>query len=240
MESRSLEKAVEIYSKLIIGEEISRKNKTNCNLYEEYIQNAEVNENVSIILKKLNLHIYEYNETLYVSPGEGNKVFGYSNDELKKIMGLRYNKELYLCYFIIYNIILQFYNDSASFQYIEYIKIEDTIEKVSNALATTMKEIDVLIKDDVIENSFKTVAILWDELPMVTDEENSGIRASRSSKMGYVKNVFNFLQLQSLFVDVEERYYPTDRLKALIRNYFEEYRGQLYQLIGGNSQDATN
>ena len=39
---------------------------------------------------------------------------------------------------------------------------------------------------------------------------------------------------QGLFVENDDRYYPTDRFKALSENYFEDYRGRLYQLLGGN------
>ena len=102
MEDRNLDRALDITSKLIMGENISRE--SNIALYEEYNANAQVYTYVHAVLKKMNLDIYEYNYGLYVSPGENNRIFGYSNEELRRELGLKVNKELFLCYYIIYNI----------------------------------------------------------------------------------------------------------------------------------------
>lgn len=108
MDSRNLDKAIEIYARLIQGETIAKASRENSALYEDYYGNAEVYEIVGNLLKKLNLSIYEYNEALYITPGEGNRVFGYTNDDMKRILGLRLNKELFLCYFLMYVILLYF------------------------------------------------------------------------------------------------------------------------------------
>ena len=191
MDSRNLDKAIEIYARLIQGETIAKASRENSALYEDYYGNAEVYEIVGNLLKKLNLSIYEYNEALYITPGEGNRVFGYTNDDMKRILGLRLNKELFLCYFLMYVILLYFYKDSGSYQF-----------------------------RDAVYDGEKT-------------------KASKASKSGYVKLTFNFMVSQKLFVENEERYYPTDRFKALCENYFEEYRGRLYQLLGGE-EDAVH
>ena len=70
--------------------------------------------------------------------------------------------------------------------------------------------------------------------------EEATMRAARSSKAGYVKVVFNFLVSQDLFIENNERYYPKDRMRALLENYFEEYQGRLHELIKlGENEDAT-
>ena len=220
MESKNLDKAIEIYSKLISGEEICKKHPDNGPLYDEFYGNAEVYDIVMNMMKKMNLSLYEYNDSLYITAGEGNRVFGYTNDDMKKLLGLRLNKELYLCYFIMYMTLLYFYKDSSSYQFREYVKSENII-------------------DEVEQDSFKAIALLWDELPAVTgNQEGDSARASKASRAGYVKLVFNFMSAQRLFVENADRYYPTDRMKALSENYFEEYRGRLYQLLGGEEEDA--
>ena len=65
MDSRNLDKAIEIYARLIQGETIAKASRENSALYEDYYGNAEVYEIVGNLLKKLNLSIYEYNEALY-------------------------------------------------------------------------------------------------------------------------------------------------------------------------------
>lgn len=241
MEDRNLDKALEIASKLLTGEEISRTG-LNVALYEEYSQNYEVYDILARILKKMNLNIYEYNNSLFVSAGENNRVFGFSNEELKRIMGLRLNKELFMTYFIMFNIITEFYKDSGAGTFTEYIRIEDAIRAVTSSLTNVIDKTQGIVLDEIEENSFKTLALLWDELPAVSNEDKNGVRAARNSRSGYVKLTFNFLISQGLFTEMAERYYPTDRFKALAENYYEENRGRLYEIINGKEDlsDATD
>ena len=81
MESKNLDKAIEIYSKLISGEEICKKHPDNGPLYDEFYGNAEVYDIVMNMMKKMNLSLYEYDDSLYITAGEGNRVFGYTNDD---------------------------------------------------------------------------------------------------------------------------------------------------------------
>ena len=231
MEHRNLEKAIDIYARLMMGEEIKEGQGANGKLYEEYTKNAEIYEILDKMMKGLNLHLYEYNNGLYMTAGESNRIFGYSNEELKRLLGLRYNRELYLCYFIMYQMILTFYTDTGSYQFVESTTLEEVLEKTTKSLKNTMAKLDVLVQDEIEENSFKAIALIWDELPMNLTEETNGYRASRSCRTGYVKLVLNFFVSQDLFLEMQERYYPTARMKALVQNYFEEYRGRLYEIL---------
>ena len=231
MEQRNLEKAIDIYARLMLGEASRRDSGSHRQLYEEYAQNAEVYEILSMIVKRLNLNLYEYNNALFLTAGEGNRIFGFSNEELKRMMGLRYNKELYLCYFIMYQLLLTFYNDTGSYAFVECTTLPELLERTTKALKKIMVKLDVLIQDEVEENSFKAIALLWDELPLNSTEDAGNYRASRSCRTGMVKLVLNLMVSQDLFVEAQERYYPTDRMKALTENYFEEYRGRLYEIL---------
>lgn len=238
MDSRNMDKALELYAKLTMGEEVKRSHPENGSLYEAYYQNAEVYEILNQILKKLNLCIYEYKESLYLSAGEGNRVFGYTNEELKRLMGLRYNRELYLGYYIMYQLLLCFYQDSASYQTREYVRLEEIVKEVSSSLAAITADLSIYSMDEIEENSFKSIALLWEELPLVTGEDREQLRASRASRLGITKLVCNFLISQGLFLEVNERYYPTDRMRALTEQYFEEYRGRIYELLEGGEDHA--
>lgn len=230
MEERDLDKALDLVSKLLIGEEVGKSGRENLSLYEEYVSNADVYDCVYKILKRLNLSLYEYKEGLYVTAGEKNRVFGYTNEELKKAIGIKLNKELYLCYFIIYNMITRFYNDSAGYTYTEYIKVEDIIRAVDESLQGVLKKMEILALNEVEENSFRQLALLWEDLPTASMEDTV-FRAARNSKAGYVKLVLNFLCAQRLLIETEERYYPKERLRALIEDYFEEYQGRLHEIM---------
>ncbi len=237
MDIKNLEKAMDIYGKLITGEEVARAG-VNAGLYDDFYGNAEVYEIVTTMLKKLNLNIYEYKESLFICSGAGNRIFGYSNEEIKKIMGLRLNRELYLCYFIMYEILLMFYSDSAAYQFKEYVKIENVMEEVTKALSVFSKDIAVYDMEEQKQESFQAVALAWDELPTSAAQDQEDIRASRGSKAGIIKLTFNFLVDQNLFIEVSKRYYPTDRFKAIVEHYFEEYRGEIYDAL--NSAGENN
>ncbi|MCH5272851.1 MAG: hypothetical protein J1E35_04195 [Lachnospiraceae bacterium] len=230
MEQKNLEKAAELLAALLTGEPVEAQGGKNAGLYEAYHESGEVSDALDLMLKKLNLRVYEYNYAMYAAVGERNRVFGYSNEDLKRLMGLRLNKELYLCYYLIYQAAACFYQDSATYNYTEYIKAEDLLEAVNHSLSGMISKLHRFSGETPEEKSFTALAITWDELPVITNEDVQGIRAGRSSKSGFIKLVFNFLVSQGLFTEVQERYYPTNRMHALIRRYFEEEKGRLYEL----------
>lgn len=236
MEDRDLDKALDIVAQLLMGEEVGRHNKANQSLYEEYISNSAVYDYVQKILNKFRVNIYEYKDSLYVTAGEKNRVFGYTNEELKKAIGVRLNKELYLCYFIIYQIMASFYHDSAGSTFAEYVRIEDVIHKVDEALQSVLRSMEILSLSEIEEHSFTQLALLWEELPAAAFEDAS-LRAARNSKAGYVKLVCRFLISQKLLLEQEERYYPRERMRALIEDYFEEYAGRLHEIMRAAQED---
>ena len=175
--------------------------------------------------------IYEYNNSLYVSAGDNNKVFGYTNEELRNKLGLRVNRELYLVYFIIYNIITEFYTDSASTTYAEFVRVEDIVKNVDSSVSAIIDKKLGMIIDDVEENSFKQIALSWDALPVITVADTADVRAAKNSKTGFVKIALNFCVSQELLMEAQNRFYPTDRFKALIENYFDGYKGRMAELM---------
>lgn len=234
--ANTLDKALDIVSALMSGNEVKR-NGENANLYEEFALGTEVYDQVTTIFQKLNIDLYEYNNALYISAGDNNKVFGYTNEELKREIGVKLNRELYLCYFIIYQIISIFYKDAGNRNYTEYIKSESVIFAVDRGLLGIVKKLRELSLDEVEENSFQEIAMVWEDMPL-TQTEDAVARASRGSKTGFVKLVFNFMVSQGLLVEAEGRYYPKERLKALIENYYDAHKGRLYEIMRGENDAA--
>ena len=234
MDNRNLEKALDIVSALLMGETVGATG-ANAPLYQEYSHNSEVYDILMQIFKKMDIHLYEYNNSLFISPGNNNKVFGYTNEELKRLMGLRLNKELFMVYFVIYNILTEFYKDSANSTYLEYIRIEDVIRTTDAALSGLIDHSKGIVMEEAEEESFKALALLWDELPVVSVDDKNGQRAAKNSKSGYAKITFNFLVSQNLFTESKERYFPTDRFRAIAENYFENNRGRLYEIMNCNA-----
>ena len=131
---KNLEKALDIYTILATGKSLSSKDKETSELYNSFYADSEVYDITMSLIKRLGLKLYEYNDSIFVTAGHGNKVFGYTNDDLKRKLGLRLNKELYLIYFIVYEALLQFYKTSDTYQIKDYIRIDELIEAVTNML----------------------------------------------------------------------------------------------------------
>jgi hypothetical protein len=93
--------------------------------------------------------------------------------------------------------------------------------------------------EEAEEESFKALALLWDELPVVSVDDKNGTRAAKNSKSGYAKIAFNFMVSQNLFTESKERYFPTDRFKAIAENYFENNRGRLYELMNNTAGEES-
>ena len=230
MERRNLEKAMDIYGALIMGESVGAQDRPD--LYEAYTAQAEVYDILQELLARTNLSLYEYNNALYVTPGYGNRIFGYSNEELKRAIGLRLNRELYLAYFIIYAAMTLFYEDTASEAALTYVRADQVIDQVTALFAGALSKAGEGSVLSAEEDSIRSLALMWDELPLVTDNEDlSTLKAARGSRTGMVKLVFNFLTGQGLFAELSGKYYITDRMHALIRGYFDNCRGKLYELV---------
>lgn len=232
MDERSLDKALDIAGKLIQGEEVGQNSYPG--LYDDYSNNPEVYDIVCALMRKLNLSLYEYHNTLYATAGENNRVFGYSNEELKRALGIRLNRELYLCYFIMYTMITRFYNDSGSYNYTEYVRISDVVDGVEKALASVMGSLGVLANDETEEAGFKSIALTWADLPAAGREDT--IRAVKTTKAGFVKLILNFMVSQGLLSEAQERYYPRNRFKALAESYFRDNKGRLFEILNERGQ----
>ncbi len=236
MEEKSLDKALDIYSELAAGRSISADDKDTAELYRVFYADSEVYDITMNLLKKLGLKLYEYKNSLFVTAGNGNKVFGYTNEELKIRLGLKKNQELYLTFFIIYEALLQFYTDSGSYQIRDFVRVDEIMKSVTDALDASSLGSGIAEAPDltnVKENSFEGIKILWDSLPAMLNEDRTRNRASHGSRMGYVKLTFNFLEDEKLFNIVEDRFYPTDRLHAVAENYFEDAGSEIEKTLKG-------
>ena len=225
MESRNIEKALEISAKLAAGETVSEQG-TNAALYQEYSTNPEVYDMVLLSLKKMELSVYEYNNSLFAAPKAHGSLFGYSNEALRRELGLRTNGELYL----------EFYTDTISATYAEFVRVEDIVRKVDDTTAGIVDKKNGFVLSEIEENSFRSLALSWDSLPAAT-VELSELRAAKNSKSGFVKLVCNFLVSQQLLSDNQERYYPTDRFRAVVENYFDESRGRIMELLDQSGEE---
>ena len=99
------------------------------------------------------------------------------------------------------------------------------IAQTDASMKKALKALQGKALSEVEENSFQTLAALWDDMPLIpVNEDMAALKAARGSKTGFVKLVFNFLIAQDLFFENHGRYYIKPRFRALAENYYEENR----------------
>lgn len=241
-DKETLGQSLDILRALLAGEEVS-KNR-NKDLYDKFIYHTDVEETLLFIAERLDMELYRYNEKLFLCPSVENDIFGYTNEELKrKIPRILRNDELYLCYFIIMTLITMFYKESAMDTPISYVKFGDLIESVTG-------KFDAMIGIENLESiseekafNFAEIAKVWQRLP---DARPDLVAGGKNDKISFVRNVCNFIRDENLIMIDEERnvLFPTDRLKAVIYNYFEdrENKNDIIQFVYelGGEQNASH
>ena len=222
----SLNIALEIINTLLQNKEI--KKSENTELYQQYVGNDEVESLCDMISEKMGFNIYRLDNTLNLCVMLDNKVFGYSNEDLKKkIKILNKNEDIYLMYFIILTIITCFYRESGLNSPRSYLGLDELIETINIKFQSLVKE-DIEKISEENEYNFRDV--------------NSG----KNDKISFVKLVLNFMQEENLiFFDEERRIISiTTRFKSIVYFYFEyskENKNRLLEYVyelGGN-ENAT-
>lgn len=215
----TLDDALEILKAILQGEEVS-KNK-NSFLYEKYRYRSDVEDMLVHIAGKLELRVYSGKDGLFLCPEAGSRLFGWTNEELKKkISYIYYNSELYTGYFIIMTLITMFYKEAYPDTPIAYIKINDFIKEVSHKMDSILKIEDLEAVSQENQFDFESICKVWQRLP----DAREGVTGGKNDKIAFVENICKFLNNEKLIqLDMDQRnIYPTDRFKTIIWNYYEE------------------
>ena len=72
------------------------------------------------------------------------------------------------------------------------MRIEDVIENVDNSINGIIDKRNGIVLDEIEENSFKQIALSWEELPASSDSVQAGMRQREIQKQD-LSNSFNFL-----------------------------------------------
>lgn len=215
-----LQAALKITKLLLQNKEVSMQ--STYDLYTLYMSDMTVQEMVYTILESYGLTLIEYKKALYVSPGMDNMLFGYKNEDLRNMMNLETNKELYLCYFIMYTTMTIFYKESSFATYKDYITSTEVVDRVTTLLeAFTVEE--TTQEEDYALSSLKS---FWEDLTQMSlhqTEENLESLRRTNSQFFFVTRSLHFLTQQNLLIknEKERHYMPTERFKALVAHYFD-------------------
>lgn len=234
-----MKKALEIFAILIKGENINES--FNNDLYNEYRLNSSIQIDLEEIINVFDLNLYSYDQAgLFVSAGVDNKVFGFTNDELKSILKLKRNEQLYLCYFIIYSTVMFFYIQSGFKTNVRYIKSFQVVDKVEEKLMAIQNKDN----EDNTDKSFEILYKIWSNLPLSNTANKDKINEDENSidsKIGFVNKTLKFMVSHSLFLRDKDMktYVPTPKLEAAIDSYFNErdVKNSLMELLDDDQKN---
>ncbi|MBE6049691.1 MAG: hypothetical protein E7214_03275 [Clostridium sp.] len=217
--------ALEIFSYLIRG--IKVNNKNNKDLYRALLTNSIVNEELHEIVNMHDLELYVTDrEGAFVIAKANNKVFGYTNDELRNKLGIKSNKELYLGYFIIYSIISSFYiqsNYKTQVEYITSMSLLNTVEKKLAAISSN----DSLIETNE-DHTFKAMYNYWSTELIESNNKNKETvdfnEKRGKTRLSLINRILFFL-VENEYMDKDEftnRYSITSKFESIIERFFDD------------------
>jgi hypothetical protein len=220
MESNT-KKALEIFSLLLKGDEVN--NIKNDGLYNEYKLNSGIQNDLDEIVDIFDLSMYRNeNIGLFLVAGIDNKTFGFTNEELRAILKLKNNTELYICYFIAYTTIMFFYIQSNYRTHVSYVKALQVYLRVEEKIKAVQKDDD----NSVESKSFKALYSYWINMPPSISKDKEAFNEDEVSgaRIGLVNKTLRFLEQNGLFKKNNDinSYVPTPKLEAVIENYFNE------------------
>ena len=237
----NLDLALEVVNTLIQNKEISKEK--NLTLYQNYVNSSEVGNLTDKIAEKMGFEIYQMDNTLNLCVMLDNKIFGYTNEELKrKVKMLNKNEDIYLMYFIILTIITCFYRESGLSSPRSYLSLSELLETIDIKFKSLVKD-DIEKTSKENEYNFVDIKNVWDRLQ---DAREDIVLGGKNDKISFVKLVLNFLEEEKLIYFDEERQIIsiTTRFKAIVYFYFEnskENKNRLLEYVYnlGGDEDAT-
>ncbi len=238
----NLDVALEIINTLIQNKEISKGK--NVSLYQKYVNSSDIGNLADKIAEKMGFDIYRMDNTLNLCVMLDNKIFGYTNEELKKkIKMINKNEDIYLMYFIILTILTCFYRESGLNSPRSYLNLSELLETIEIKFQSLVKE-DIEKTSRENEYNFVDIKNVWERLQDAREDIAVG---GKNDKISFVKLVLHFLEEEKLINFNEERQIIsiTKRFKAIVYFYFEnnkENKNKLLEYVYnlGGDENATH
>ena len=232
----STQKSMMIIKELLLGNEVS--DRKNSDLKETHRLESSVANEIDEILDIFDLDLFEGQEgELFISPRVENTIFGYKNEEMRILMKVDTNLELYMCYFIIYCVLIMFYKDDTGRTGRSYLTVDALKEEVDLRFELLKSSIDdnkISVEELESMEGCQAITDLWLNKIADTNVKSAAIdeKDSRSkTKLGYCNRVLLFLENQDLlFCDkITLKYSPTERFKTIVCH---AYSNSNYNYIG--------
>lgn len=228
--------ALTIFKKTLENDTIN--SNVNQELYDEYRYDSNISNEVDEILEVFNMEIYDNpNEGLFLTSGVNNSIFGYSNEDLRKELKVKTNKELSVCLYLMYCILSKFYKESSLIPTAEFITSSQLIEDADTkmlAIKTMLEqreEDEEQAKDDNFESSFKKLVDTWDDISLVNIKSKAKdiSKDERSeTKIAFANKTLKFFSDNNLlaYSEIQDIYMITSKLSTLVGYYYDTHKNR--------------
>jgi hypothetical protein len=216
--------ALEIFSNMIRNVPVNEK--INKDLYRSLLTNSIVAAELDEIVEMFQLELYiTETEGAFVIAKANNKVFGYTNEELRSRLGAKNNKELYLCYFVIYCVIATFYIQSNYRTYVEYITSKSLLDRVEDKLTALATNTNI---ENVDDSSFKDMHKYWmNEMNESNNRNKETVDFNEKrgkTRLTLINKTLAFL-VENKYMDKDEytsRYSITPKFEYIVERFFDD------------------
>lgn len=224
-----------LYQALIKYKEIDKKKHND--LYRTYFS-PKVREVIqNVIQPDAKVRIFQLDETIYMVPEIDNEVLTYTNEELRNVMKLSTNKELYMAQFIWINVLSEFYGDQ--FQYTNesrtYVKVEELLRNVEEYIKQFKKidEEELADLSALYDMDLEGMIEVWDGLRSMT-EDLTDVRRATKRDYGFLLKVLSFWENERLLIiHNNEEIVLTEKMKNISAHYYhhEERINRIKELL---------
>ncbi|MEQ8190099.1 MAG: DUF6063 family protein [Candidatus Eremiobacterota bacterium] len=185
------------------------------------IDNDDIKHILSALEEETGTIILHGRDRKYISARTDNKVFGYTNSELRKELHITDNEELYTCYFIILSILALFYRgEGYDMKYREFLEIEELYEFIDVKIDNFKQLQDLHELEEAMDMKFSSVVNKWDSL-MIHDERKKNLKKSENSRMAYISKVLKFLCDEKLLMVEDGRIIRTsEKMDSMVTVYY--------------------
>lgn len=227
-----VEAAFRIY--LLLQKKGELRRRDFMDLFEKYSSNPKVRDIfVSVFEPMAEAKVLESEDVLYLVPEPESDYLSYNNEQLRELMRLDNNTELYCAYFVILCLLSEFFGADFLDEVLrEYILVKDLERVVSASFESIEPHMDEL----EVDSGFNLRAAYEHWKSMEEYRELERMKASKTNRYSFILRVCSFLQSQGLVNLVQEReIYITRKTELIVRNFYagKETKEKLLKLISG-------
>lgn len=233
----------EIIALLLTGEPIS---STKHKEYHSLLNmDFTLKELVEFTLANFGMRLIKNNKdsgSFFITPGINNRIFGWKNEDIKKTLSLKTNKDMYVCYFIMYIIFISFFKETGNVVAKDFILASDIVDKVTTVLQSI--ELKSISDDKNMNESFQIIKETWENKKVIDTEQTTesitkGILGS--SQYHFVNKALFFMVKEDLLIknEMELSYSTTERFKAIVSDFYneKEIKNELLELMECDWED---